>query len=144
MPREAMGGTPGDPEVRAAGGLLWRTAGDGSAEVLLVHRPRYGDWTLPKGKCEPGESWEETAAREVLEETGFHVELGSELPSVAYRDHKGRTKVVRYWTMAVRSGGFVSNDEVDAVEWLPMVTARDRLSYAHDAVVLDAFVLPSA
>ena len=143
MPRETIDGFPDAPEVRAAGGLLWRVDGEGRPEVLLVHRPRYDDWTLPKGKCDPGETWEDTAIREVLEETGHHVDLGAELPSVAYLDHKGRTKLVRYWTMSVRSGSFVPNDEVDVLEWLPTAVARTRLSYEHDAVVLDAFTLPA-
>ncbi|MEO6987294.1 MAG: NUDIX hydrolase [Aquihabitans sp.] len=116
---------------------------DGRTEVLLIHRPRYDDWTLPKGKCDQGEPWEDTAHREVLEETGFEVELGAELPSVAYRDHKGRTKLVRYWTMSVRSGTFAPNDEVDAIAWLSTADARSRLSYEHDTVVLDAFEVPA-
>lgn len=143
MAREGLNDPPDDPEVRAAGGLLWRVGDGGRAEVLLVHRPRYDDWTLPKGKCDPGESWEDAAHREVLEETGFDVEFGNELPSVAYRDHKGRTKLVRYWTMKVRSGAFVPNDEVDALAWLPLDTARSRLSYPHDTVVIDAFAMPA-
>lgn len=141
--REPLHGLSAEPEVRAAGGLLWRTGRDDRVEVLLVHRPRYDDWTLPKGKCDPGETWEDTAHREVLEETGFDVELGAELPSVAYRDHKGRTKLVRYWAMTVRGGTFVPNDEVDVLDWLPLADARVRLSYAHDAVVIDAFVTPT-
>lgn len=143
MPSEHLDGLIEEPEVRAAGGLLWRMDVDDRTEVLLVHRPRYDDWTLPKGKCDPGESWENTAHREVLEETGFDVELGVELPSVAYRDHKGRTKLVRYWTMTVRSGTFVPNDEVDVIAWLTVTNARTQLSYDHDTIVLDAFEMPT-
>lgn len=132
-------GTAHDPEVRAAGGLVWRTDLDGRVEVLVVHRPRYDDWTLPKGKCDPGEDWMETAHREVLEETGFDCELGIELPSVSYRDHKGRSKVVRYWAMTVVSGDFSPNEEVDAIAWLSLEAARRKLSYSHDCTVLDAF-----
>lgn len=143
MPRETIDGVSGAPEVRAAGGLIWRVDDQGRPEVLLVHRPRYDDWTLPKGKCDPGETWEDTAIREVLEETGYHVDLGAELPSVAYVDHKGRTKLVRYWTMSVSAGSFVPNDEVDELAWLPLALARNRLSYAHDTGVLDAFARPS-
>ncbi len=138
-----MDEVPTDPEVRAAGGLVWRTDGDDRVEVLVVHRPRYDDWTMPKGKCDDGESWEDTAHREVLEETGFDAELGTELPSVAYRDHKGRTKLVRYWTMTVCSGTFAPNDEVDDIAWLSLVEARTRLTYEHDTVVLDAFITPT-
>ena len=134
---------PTDPEVRAAGGLVWRTGGDGRVEVLLVHRPRYDDWTMPKGKCDHDESWEDTARRELVEETGFDVELGTELPSVAYRDHKGRSKLVRYWTMTVRAGTFAANDEVDEIAWLSLAEARSRLTYEHDTVVLDAFTDPT-
>src|SRR5688500_163787 len=100
-------------EVRAAGGVVVR---DG--RVLLVHRPKYGDWTLPKGKAEPGESDEACAQREVEEETGLVCELGRELATVRYRDHHGRPKVVRYWEMRPVAGGFEPTDEVDEVRWV--------------------------
>ena len=128
----------GEPQVRAAGGVIWRDD-DGSREVLLVHRPKYGDWTFPKGKLEPGETDEEAAHREVLEETGLDCVRGRELPTVRYRDAKGRTKEVRYWEMTVAGGGFQPNDEVDAIDWLGVKAARKRLTYDHDADVLDAF-----
>ena len=132
-------------EVRAAGGVLLREIdGDGSEtssfEVVIVHRPRYDDWTFPKGKAEAGETGEETALREVLEETGFLCELGEELPSVTYRDHKDRSKTVRYWLMNVRSGSFVANDEVDRLEWVGPIAAGERLTYDHDVDVLSAVV----
>ena len=132
-------------EVRAAGGVLARASvGDqsdqGSIEVVIVHRPRYDDWTFPKGKAEDGETDEQTALREVHEETGFLCELGEELPSVTYRDHKGRSKIVRYWVMNVRSGSFVANDEVDCLEWVTPIAAGERLTYDHDVDVLSAFV----
>ena len=90
VPTAAAGGAEAtwddDPElVRAAGGVVWR-AGDGGTEVLLVHRPRYDDWSLPKGKLDAGETHEGAATREVLEETGYEVELGRELASTRYRD----------------------------------------------------------
>src|SRR5205823_11775473 len=87
-----------DGVVRAAGGLVVRNAG-GEPQVLLVHRPKYDDWSLPKGKADPGETDEETAAREVEEETGLRCRLGVELPAVEYHDRYGRPKRVRYWLM---------------------------------------------
>lgn len=128
----------GQPQVRAAGGVIWRDD-EGTRTVLLVHRPKYGDWTFPKGKLEPGETDEEAARREVLEETGLDCEMGRELPTVRYRDNKGRTKQVRYWEMTVVGGRFEANEEVDAIEWLDLKPARKRLTYDHDADVLDAF-----
>lgn len=126
-----------DGEVRAAGGAVWRRAADGAVEVLVVHRPRYDDLTLPKGKCEVGESDEATAAREVAEETGLTCALGADLGEVRYVDHRGRPKVVRYWAMTVLGGTFAPNDEVDAASWLPAPVAAAALTHPHDAVVLD-------
>ena len=128
------------PEVRAAGGVLWRRDRAGQIEVLLVHRPRYDDWSLPKGKCEPGESDEDCGAREVLEETGIRAELGDPLPEVRYRDHHGRPKVVRYWSMrpVEAPARFVPNHEVDEIAWLPLDDALDRLSYDHDRELVTA------
>jgi 8-oxo-dGTP pyrophosphatase MutT (NUDIX family) len=124
--------------IEAAGGVVWR--GDRDApEVLLVHRPRYDDWSFPKGKLDPGEDHATAARREVQEETGLRCDLGPELPSVRYRDHHGREKRVRYWVMVVVDGTFTPNDEVDELEWLPVDAARLRLTHAHDADVLDAF-----
>lgn len=126
-------------EVRAAGGLIFRGSGS-ELELVIVHRPRYDDWTFPKGKAEAGESDEQTAMREVLEETGFTCELGEELPSVTYRDHKDRSKIVRYWAMTVAQGSFESNEEVDELEWVGSAEAGERLTYDHDVDVLSAFL----
>ncbi|MSW32347.1 MAG: NUDIX domain-containing protein [Actinobacteria bacterium] len=126
-------------EVRAAGGVISRGAGT-DLELVIVHRPRYDDWTFPKGKAESGETDEQTAHREVLEETGFDCELGEELPSVTYRDHKNRSKIVRYWEMTIRSGVFEANDEVDILEWVSAAEAGERLTYDHDVDVLSAFL----
>ena len=125
-------------EVWAAGGVVWRVT-DGVPEVALVHRPKYGDWTFPKGKLEPGETDEDAARREVHEETGYECVLGHELPIVHYVDGKGRHKQVRYWEMTVADGTFEPNDEVDRLEWVDLARARTTLTYGHDADLLDAF-----
>lgn len=122
-----------DRVVRAAGGVVVR---DG--RLLLVHRPKYDDWTLPKGKCEPGESYEACAVREVEEETGLRCELGTELPSTHYTDSRGRPKRVRWWRMEPVSGDFTPTDEVDEIRWLTREEAGALLSYGRDQVLLDA------
>jgi 8-oxo-dGTP diphosphatase len=127
--------------VRAGGGVV-RRVGPAGIEVLLVHRPRYDDWTFPKGKAHPGESDEETALREVDEETGMRARLGVELPSSQYRDSHGRPKVVRYWTMRLDSGSFKPHREVDEIMWLPAVDAESKLSYERDIEVLRAVPPP--
>ncbi len=125
--------------VQAAGGVVYRRQGDGTLEVLLVHRPRYDDWTLPKGKLHRGESHEDGALREVEEETGLRCELGRELPSSHYHDQKGRPKVVRYWMMRPLDGAFQPHDEVDDARWLPLEDAEAELSYDRDREILHAF-----
>jgi 8-oxo-dGTP pyrophosphatase MutT (NUDIX family) len=127
---------PEAAEVRAAGGVVWRRGPDGP-EVAVVHRPRYDDWSLPKGKLDPGESWEAAALREVEEEIGLRCRLGPELPPVTYTDNKGRGKVVRYWLMEPEGGTFVPNDEVDDVRWLPPDEAMALLSYPHDRELVE-------
>jgi 8-oxo-(d)GTP phosphatase len=127
--------------VRAAGGVVRRVEPEG-IEVLLVHRPRYDDWTFPKGKAHPGEGDEETALREVEEETGIRARLGVELPSSRYRDSHGRPKVVRYWTMRPESGSFEPHREVDEIKWLPVGDAESQLSYERDVEVLRAVPPP--
>jgi 8-oxo-dGTP diphosphatase len=125
---------PEAAEVKASGGVVWRRSGDGDAEVVVVHRPRYDDWSLPKGKLDQDERWEDAALREVQEEVGLRCTLGDELPPVAYRDNKGREKVVRYWLMEPLDGGaFEPNDEVDEMRWLDLQAATALLSYPHDA-----------
>ncbi len=106
--------------------------------MLLVHRPRYDDWSLPKGKCEEGEDDVACALREVAEETGLVGSVGPELPSQRYRDQKGRDKVVRYWAMEAVAGDGTLEHEVDEVAWLPLDAAILRLSYTRDTEVLDA------
>jgi len=109
-------------------------------EVALVHRPRYDDWSLPKGKLDSGESWKDAALREVLEETGLECTLVEELESTTYLDRKGRTKMVRYWLMAVVGGTFEPNDEVDEMRWVPATEAIDVVGSEHDRRLLEALV----
>jgi 8-oxo-dGTP diphosphatase len=130
---------PEAAEVKASGGVVWRRGGDGSKEVVVVHRPRYDDWSLPKGKLDPGERWEDAALREVEEEVGLRCSLVDELPPVSYRDNKGREKVVRYWLMEPVDGTrFEPNDEVDEMRWMDLEAAAAMLSYPHDAELVRA------
>lgn len=107
----------------------------------MVHRPRYDDWSFPKGKLEDGEDFVAAAIREVEEETGCIGTLGAELDPVFYDDHKGRSKIVRYWLMRAApsfdAAAFEPNDEVDVLTWMGIEETRGVLSYAHDAVLLD-------
>ncbi|WP_433688474.1 NUDIX hydrolase [Micromonospora carbonacea] len=128
----------GERVIRAAGGVAWRQADDGVL-VCLVHRPRYGDWSLPKGKLEPGEHPLLAAVREVAEEADVRAVPQVRLPTVRYRS-EGRPKVVDYWSMrAVDAGGFQPDTEVDGIRWLPVGEAVRLVSYPHDAEVLTAF-----
>jgi 8-oxo-dGTP diphosphatase len=114
-------------QVRAAGGVVMR---DG--RVALVHRPRYDDWSLPKGKLDEGESFEDAALREVEEETGLRCRLVRELPAVEY-EVRGRPKLVRYWAMEVEDETpFVPGDEVDELRWVEPSEALAVLSYDRD------------
>ncbi len=120
--------------VLAAGGVLWRPSDDG-IEVAVVHRPRYDDWSLPKGKLEPGEGQLQGALREVREETGFDAVPGRTLGSSAYRvlqDGVERDKVVRWWAMQARSGRFVAGPEVDELRWLAPGPAEALLTAGRD------------
>jgi len=122
--------------------VVWRRAANGDVEVVLVHRPRYDDWSLPKGKVDPGETDEQAALREVLEEASVEAALGAELPTTTYLDRSGKQKRVRYWAMTVAGGDPAGANEVDEATWLPVEEARARLSYPRDVAVLDA--LPEA
>jgi 8-oxo-dGTP diphosphatase len=118
--------------VRASGGLVVR---DG--RVLLVHRPKYGDWSFPKGKCGDGESDEACALREVEEETGLRCELLDEAGETSYRDGKGRPKTVRYWRMRPLGGEFEPGTEIDEVRWESPETAARLLSWPRDLPLLE-------
>lgn len=120
-------------QVEAAGGVVVR---DGL--VALVHRPRYDDWTLPKGKLDSGESFEEAALREVEEETGLRCRLERELPSTSYTDQKGRDKLVRWWLMEPEGGDFAPNVETDELRWLEPGKARALLTYERDRELVGA------
>jgi 8-oxo-dGTP diphosphatase len=114
--------------VQAAGGVVRRNGG-----VMLVHRPKYDDWSFPKGKLEEGESFEDCALREVEEESGWRCELGHELGETRYTDGKGRDKCVRWWELIARErGSWEANDEVDDVVWVPLSEADSFLTYESD------------
>ena len=123
--------------VEAAGGVVVREGGEGT-ELCVVHRPRYGDWTLPKGKLDPGESFEQAALREVREETGLRCSLIRELDSTHYVDGKGRPKIVRYWLMSVDGGEFEPNDEVDELHWMTPTEPIAALTYEPDRDLIAA------
>ena len=120
--------------ILSAGAVLWRPAARG-IEVLLVHRPKYDDWSLPKGKREPGEHVLLTAAREVFEETSVRPVLGPRLRTAEYLT-QGRPKQVDYWAALAAHDQAAASHEIDAVAWLPLPQVVDRLSYAHDADVI--------
>ena len=127
-----------EPEVLAAGGLLVRDDG----RVAVVHHPRYDDWSLPKGKLDAGESFEDGARREVWEETGVRGLIRAELQPVEYVDRKGRDKLVRWYRMDVDGelDEFVPNDEVDELRWLTPAEALELVDYDHDRALLGTIV----
>lgn len=125
-------------EIRAAGAVLWRPAGRGT-QVALIHRPKYDDWSLPKGKLDAGEHVLQAAVREVAEETGALVTLGLHLPPIRYLVD-GQPKVVDYWAAQLPArAAFVPNHEVDRLDWVAMSQAEARLSYDHDVGLLGHF-----
>lgn len=124
--------------IRAAGGVVWTRWEDGRLRVALVHRPKYGDWSLPKGKADPGEADAACALREVREETGLACSLGEELGSISYRDRRGRPKTVRYWAMQPMGGTFAPHPEIDEVRWVAVEEVGGILSYEDDVEVVAA------
>ena len=121
--------------VRAAGGIVLRGGGP-DRSVALVHRPRYDDWSFPKGRLDADEEEATAALREVEEETGLRCRLGPSVGAVTYRDRRGRAKVVRYFRMDADGGRFTPNREVDELRWVPIEDAAGLLSYAHDRSLL--------
>jgi 8-oxo-dGTP pyrophosphatase MutT (NUDIX family) len=132
----------GDGVIRAFGGAIWRQRA-GGIEVLLVHRPAYDDWSLPKGKLDPGEGPIECALREVEEETGTTCQVGAELLTVRYDEQEKRsgrtlTKEVTFYEMTpLLERERPPDDEVDAMKWLPLAEARRSCSYPTDLEVLE-------
>ncbi|OBF17867.1 NUDIX hydrolase [Mycobacterium sp. ACS4331] len=135
MPKDAS-----SPPVKAAGAVLWRPGVDGPdhPEIAVIHRPRYDDWSLPKGKVDPGETEPVTAVREIWEETGCQAQLGRRLATVTYPIEQG-TKMVRYWAARAVGGEFRPNHEVDKLLWLPVGDAITKLRYPHDRKVVRRF-----
>lgn len=130
----------GKKPILAAGAVLWRPRGrSGTPEIAVIHRPRYDDWSLPKGKVDPGETEPVTAVREIEEETGFRAHLGRRLTTVSYPVDQG-IKTVRYWAARCVSGKFRVNNEVDDLLWLPAAQAMTALTYSYDRKVLRRFL----
>nr|WP_208828230.1 NUDIX hydrolase [Streptomyces ficellus] len=130
----------GDDVIRAAGCVLWRrTVAGGGIELAVIHRHKHADWSLPKGKLEPGEDARHAAVREVREETGMTCALGTELPTARY-EVGGRPKEVRYWAAEATGGSFVRTHEVDDLLWLAPEAAVARLSYDKDKDLVSAFL----
>ena len=125
------------PVVKAAGGVVWRRAGNGT-EVVVVHRPApRDDWTLPKGKLDRGERHRDAALREVWEETGLRCALGDRVAEIRYVTPRGEDKRVRWWAMTVvEDEGFTANDEIDALRWVPMDDLGEALTYPSDLDVV--------
>jgi 8-oxo-dGTP diphosphatase len=129
-----------EPQVRAAGGVVWRREPDGGRSWAVIHRPRYDDWSLPKGKLQEGESLEEAAEREVREETGLSCRLGPHVGTTRYLDNRGRTKTAEYWLMEADDGygPFEPNSEVDEMRWLDSGEAEGLLTHEHDRRLLSS------
>ena len=132
MSTQSSSGRSASKVVHAAGGVLWRPGHrESAAEIAVIHRPRYDDWSLPKGKVDPGETEPVTAVREVLEETGHHVHLGRRIATVSYPIEQ-RTKKVQYWSARSVGGSFAPNNEVDDLVWLAAPAAIKKAKQPAD------------
>jgi 8-oxo-dGTP pyrophosphatase MutT (NUDIX family) len=129
-----------DEQIRAAGGIVRRRGAGGEQEIAIVHRPRYDDWALPKGKLDKGETDEQAALREVAEETGLRANLGDLAGRISYRDRHDRAKVVSYFFMTPESGAFEPNDEVDELRWVPLEEALELLTYDRDRELVQTVI----
>ena len=139
-----MSSTTHQTIIRGAGGLLWRHSSQVDYEIAIIHRRRYGDWTLPKGKLNEGESWKEAALREVKEETGYDAELLRFAGAIGYQI-EGTEKVVCFWHMiAIGEPGGKIDEEVADILWLPIQVARSRLQYPVERVLLEVWDTPDA
>jgi 8-oxo-dGTP diphosphatase len=127
---------PPKAAIWAAGGAVYRLGSGGKPEYLLIHRPRYDDWSLPKGKLDRKETFGEAARREVREETGSKAELGLNIGTISYETNAGNQKVVRYWLLEHAGGTFTANREVDSIEWFRRGNAIDMLTYERDRKLL--------
>ncbi len=124
------------PVIEAAGGLVWRYE-QGQSEIILIHRARYNDWALPKGRRKKGETWQATACREVAEETGITPKLENYAGAVGYTLPDGDPKVVLFWNMTIdRADNFIPKEEVDAIAWVSPVDALRMMSYPDEKELL--------
>lgn len=129
--------------IRAAGGIIIRFTATGHTEVACIYREARGDWTFPKGKLDFGETFEQAALREVLEETAMHCRVVRFVGTTNYTHRKGRPKIVAYYLMVVDGGDFIPNDEVDDLVWLPLERVREHLTWDRDQELFDvALALP--
>ena len=126
-----------DDLIRAAGGIVHRFVTSVSVEIACIYREARGDWTFPKGKLDRGETFEQAAIREVVEETGMHCRVERFVGTTNYTHRKGKPKIVAYYLMSVNEGEFAPNDEVDELVWLPLERVRDLLTWDRDRELFD-------
>ena len=129
--------------IRAAGGIVIRPVANGRLEVACIFREARGDWTFPKGKLDPGETFEQAALREVWEETGMTCEVIRFAGTTNYTHRKGKPKIVAYYLMSVGTGEFAPNDEVDELVWLALEQVREHLTWDRDQELFDLVVTMS-
>jgi 8-oxo-dGTP diphosphatase len=129
--------------IRAAGGIVIRAVANGRFEVACIFREARGDWTFPKGKLDPGETFEQAALREVWEETGMYCEVIRFAGTTNYTHRKGKPKIVAYYLMSVAAGEFVPNDEVDELVWISLEQVREHLTWDRDQELFDLVVTMS-